>query len=73
MMNAEQLWLPALFVSLPALSVYLGPCLSLYRGAHEMLLWVPGVSFITVAYAQNGAESGVRDFPPQVCLITVTL
>ena len=33
----------------------------------------PGVSFITVAYAQNGAESGVRDFPPQVCLITVTL
>ena len=26
-----------------------------------------GVSFITVAYAQNGAESGVRDFPCQGC------
>ena len=27
----------------------------------------PGVSFITVAYAQNGAESGVRDFSRQGC------
>ena len=27
----------------------------------------PGVSFITVAYAQNGAEIGVRDFPRQGC------
>jgi hypothetical protein len=29
--------------------------------------WRPGVSFITVAYAQNGAEIGVRDFPRQGC------
>ena len=27
----------------------------------------PGVSFITVAYAQNGAESCVRDFSRQGC------
>jgi hypothetical protein len=26
-----------------------------------------GVSFITVAYAQNGAEIGVRDFSRQGC------
>jgi hypothetical protein len=26
-----------------------------------------GVSFITVAYAQNESESGVRDFPRQGC------
>jgi hypothetical protein len=27
----------------------------------------PGVSFITVAYAQNGGEIGVRDFSRQGC------
>ena len=27
----------------------------------------PGVSFVTVAYAQNGAVIDVRDFPRQGC------
>ena len=34
---------------------------------HSFINETPGVSFITVAYAQNGAESCVRDFSRQGC------